>query len=461
MARPAVLTVADTIARSFLLSVETRGDRPAIREKKFGIWQPTSWRQWLQISKEIAYGLHAVGFAPGDVASIIANAVPEWVFADMGILCAGGVSSGIYPTDSATQVEYLVNDSRTTVIFAEDEEQLDKILSCRARCPSLRKIIVFDMEGLSGFNDPMVLSLAEFMALGRNHIQGREPLWDEMIASRGADDLAILVYTSGTTGPPKGAMHSNRGVTHQMRHANDLFPSTDSEERLVFLPLCHVAERIGGYYISLALGSVMNFAESPETVPDNLREVQPTAFLAVPRIWEKFYSGVTIALKDATPFQNWMYRHALGIGYRMTDCKLEGETPSLSLRLANQAAYWLVFRNIRRMLGLDRCRLAFTGAAPIAPGIDPLVSRARPRHARGLWPDRKLRRRHHHAAGSHQARLGRQGCTLGRGCDLAGRRNPDQGRLPVHGLPQPAGKDRRDHRRQGMAAHRRCRLDRQ
>ena len=156
MARPAVLTVADTIAKSFLLAVETRGDRPAIREKKFGIWQPTSWRQWLQISKEIAYGLHAIGFRPGDVASIIANAVPEWVFADMGILCAGGVSSGIYPTDSAAQVEYLVNDSATRVIFAEDEEQLDKILSCRARCPTLQKIVVFDMEGLSGFTDPMV-----------------------------------------------------------------------------------------------------------------------------------------------------------------------------------------------------------------------------------------------------------------------------------------------------------------
>src|SRR6202047_3556868 len=217
MARPAVLTVADTIARSFLLAVETRGDRPAIREKKFGIWQPTSWRQWLQISREMAYGLHAVGFRPGDVASIIANAVPEWVFADMGILCAGGVSSGIYPTDSAAQVEYLVNDSRTKVIFAEDEEQLDKILSCRGRCPTLQKIVVFDMEGLSGFFEPMVLSLAEFTALGRNHIAGNEALWDEMIESRKADDLAILVYTSGTTGPPKGAMHSNRGATEPTR----------------------------------------------------------------------------------------------------------------------------------------------------------------------------------------------------------------------------------------------------
>src|SRR3989337_1210343 len=140
MASPAVLAGADTIAKSFLLAVETRGDKPAIREKKFGIWQPTSYRQWHRISKEIAYGLHAIGFRPGDVASIIANAVPEWVFADMGILCAGGVSSGIYPTDSSVQVEYLINDSSTKVTFAEDEEQLDKILSGRARCPTLPKI---------------------------------------------------------------------------------------------------------------------------------------------------------------------------------------------------------------------------------------------------------------------------------------------------------------------------------
>src|ERR1700712_614500 len=182
MAGPAVLTVADTIAKSFMLGVETRGDKPAIREKKFGIWQPTSWRQWLQISKDIAYGLHAIGFKPGDVASIVANAVPEWVYADMGILCAGGVSSGIYPTDSSVQVEYLVNDSATRVIFAEDEEQLDKILSCRARCPTLQKIVVFDMEGLSGFSDPMVMLLGEFRALGANLIQDHETLWAEMTA---------------------------------------------------------------------------------------------------------------------------------------------------------------------------------------------------------------------------------------------------------------------------------------
>jgi long-chain acyl-CoA synthetase len=369
MAKPATITVADTIAKSFLLAVETRGDRPAIREKKFGIWQSASWREWLRRSKEIAYALDDVGFGPGDVASIMANATPEWVYADMGVLCAGGVSSGIYPTDAPNQVAYLINDSRTRVIFVEDEEQLDKVLVCRDRCPTLERIVVFDMEGLSGFSDPMVMSLDEFMALGRNAMMGREPLWEEMIANRGPDDLAILVYTSGTTGPPKGAMHSNRSVTHQMRHADHLLRPQDDEERLVFLPLCHVAERIGGYYLSIAIGSVMNFAESPETVPDNLREVQPTAFLAVPRIWEKFYSAITIALKDATPLQQAMYRWALGIGQRLTECRLEGRDPPLSLRLLGRAAYWLVFRNIRRMLGLDRVRIAFTGAAPIAPDL--------------------------------------------------------------------------------------------
>ncbi len=255
------------------------------------------------------------------------------------------------------------------MIFAEDEEQLDKVLACRARCPTLQKIIVFDMEGLSGFFDDMVMSLDEFRALGRNHMVGREALWQEMIDSRSAGDLADPRLHLRHHRPAQG-----RDARQPQRDASDaarqrLLPGAEDEDRLIFLPLCHVAERIGGYYISVALGSVMNFAESPETVPDNLREVQPTVFFAVPRIWEKFYSAITIALKDATPLQQWVYRRAIEVGYRMVDCRIEGRTPPLSLRIANGIAYRLAFRNIRRMIGLDRCRIAFTGAAPIAPEL--------------------------------------------------------------------------------------------
>jgi long-chain acyl-CoA synthetase len=363
------LTVGETLPKSFLAAVAERGDRPAIREKRFGIWKSVSWNEWLQTTKELSYALNAIGFGPGDVASILSNTVVEWLYADMGVLCAGGVSSGIYPTDSVKQVEYLVNDSRTKVIFVEDDEQLDKVLECRERCPTLQTIVVFDVEGLAAFSDPMVVSLDAFLTSGRQHMVGRDDLWDQMVASRGPNDLAILVYTSGTTGPPKGAMHTHRSVCFQIAHADALFPTIENDERLLFLPLCHVAERVGGYYYSLATGAVMNFAESPETVPDNIREVQPTAFLAVPRVWEKFYSAVMIALKDATPLEKWMYAKAIAVGYELADARLRGEEPSFAQKAKFQLAYWAALRNIRKALGIDRCKYIYTGAAPIAPEL--------------------------------------------------------------------------------------------
>ncbi|HML06562.1 MAG TPA: AMP-dependent synthetase/ligase [Xanthobacteraceae bacterium] len=369
MARPAVLTVAETVPKSFLLAVATRGGRPALREKVLGIWQTITWGDWLERAKEVAFALDGLGFRSGDIASVLSNTVPEWCYADMGILCAGGVSSGIYPTDSAKQVEYLINDSRTRVLFVEDDEQLDKALEVRGRCPTLERIVIFDMEGLTKFSDPMCVSFAAFLAEGRARMAGCEDRWEEMIASRGPDDLAILVYTSGTTGPPKGAMLSHRNIATQMRHAPDVLSYRDDEERVAFLPMCHVAERIVGCYYGIATGVIANYAESPETVLENVREVQPTLFGAVPRVWERLYSATMIALKDATALERWVYGLAIAAGYRIADARLARRAPTPFERIGFAAAYWLALRNIRIMIGVDRCRWLFTGAAPIAPDL--------------------------------------------------------------------------------------------
>jgi len=369
MANAAVLTVAETLPKSFVLAVAQRGERPALREKVLGIWQTVTWNEWLARAKEVAYALDGFGFRPGDVASVLANTIPEWCYADIGILCAGGVSSGIYPTDSAKQVAYLLNDSRTRVLFVEDDEQLDKALAARSHCPTLERIVIFDMEGLTKFADPMCLSFEEFLAEGRARMAGREHCWETMVDSRKPGDLAILVYTSGTTGPPKGAMLSHRNVTTQMRHASDAFSYCEGDERVAFLPMCHVAERIAGCYYGIATGAVANYAESPETVLENLREVQPTMLGAVPRVWERLYSAIMIALKDGTALERQAYRIAIAAGYRIADARLAGRTPRPFERIGFAAAYWLVLRNIRIMMGIDRCRWLFTGAAPIAPDL--------------------------------------------------------------------------------------------
>ena len=190
LAMTAAEAAADTMPKMFAHCVAAHGPLVALRQKQLGVWHGITWDEFGGFAREVGMGLVALGFAPGECASVLSNTNREWLYADMGILCSGGVSSGIYPTDSAVQVEYLINDSRTRVVFAEDEEQLDKLLSCRSRCPTLEKIVVFDMEGLAGFSDSMVLSLAEFMALGQNHRQGREALWDEIVGSRRTDEPA-------------------------------------------------------------------------------------------------------------------------------------------------------------------------------------------------------------------------------------------------------------------------------
>jgi len=364
-----IVLPGDTVPALFWNGVERRGDQVWLRHKQLGIWRSWSWRQTGEAVREIAGGLMRLGFAPHDTASILSNTVLEWVLCDLAVLSCGGVTNGIYPTDASSQVLYLCEDSGTGILFVEDDEQLDKALEVRAQLPRLKKIVVFDMEGLRDLRDPGVISLDELRRLGREQAAAHPDALADRVRQVRPSDLAILVYTSGTTGKPKGAMHSHHGLVTAIRGHNDLLAQDERDERMCFLPLCHIAERVGGEYHALYTGAVLNFVEHPETVPENVREIAPTVFTAVPRVWEKFYSAVTIVLKEASPLQQAAYAWAIRVGGAIADRVLAGAPVGPWLKLQFRLADALVLANVRKMIGIDRARFLVTGAAPISPEL--------------------------------------------------------------------------------------------
>jgi long-chain acyl-CoA synthetase len=368
-AREDIVVPGETMASMFWNAATQRAALVFMRQKEYGVWREWTWAQTAQAVREIGDGLLSLGLQPGECASILSNTVIEWVLTDLAVLSCGGVCNGIYPTDAASQVHYLCDDSRTVYLFVEDDEQLDKALEVRARLPLLRKIIVFDAEGLRDFNDPQVIDLQQLRERGRLHAQAHPRQLDERAAACKPEDLAILVYTSGTTGRPKGAMHSHGGLVYAVRGYNQILVQGPDDERMCFLPLCHIAERVGGEYSALYTGAVLNFVENPETVPENVREIAPTVFTAVPRVWEKFYSGVAISLRESSRMQQAVYAWGLGVGMRIAQRVLAGEAVSAPLKVQFHIARWLALNNVRKLIGIHRARFCVTGAAPISPDL--------------------------------------------------------------------------------------------
>jgi long-chain acyl-CoA synthetase len=367
--REGIVVPGETMAALFWNAAALRAGRVFMRQKQLGLWREWTWDQTARAVREIGHGLLALGFDAGDCASIASNTVVEWVLADLAVLSCGGVSNGIYPTDAAAQVQYLCEDSRTRVLFVEDEEQLDKVLAVRSQLPLLSKIIVFDPKGLRDFVDADVIDLAALCELGRRHAQAHPGAIEARVAACRPEDLAILVYTSGTTGKPKGAMHSHAGLVYTARGYNLVIAQDESDERMCFLPLCHIAERMGGEYFAIYTGSKLNFVENPETVPENVREIAPTVFTAVPRIWEKFYSGVAIALRESSRLQQAVYAWGIGVGGRIAERVLAGAPVGAALKLQFMLARWLALDNVRKSIGIHRARFCVTGAAPISPDL--------------------------------------------------------------------------------------------
>ncbi len=339
----------------------------AHREKDLGIWQAYSWTDYLTHARHIGMGLRALGLKRGDVISILSEDNKEWMYCDMAAQCMGAISSGVYTTDSAAQLAYLVNDSQTKFLFVENEEQLDKFLEVDAQTPSLVKVIIFDPEGLHSFAHEKCLFLTDLYDLGRRHDD--EAVFNAEIDAVQAADVGVLIYTSGTTGQPKGVMLTQENIVAGMETSLYGLPFESRAEQLCFLPLCHILERIVSLYTPLVVSSTVNFAESPETVFDNLREVSPHGFVAVPRVWEKIYSRVLVMAQESTLLGRWAFAQAVKAGKARAACLLDGRAVPFGTALRFRIWDFLVLANLRRMLGMDRIRQGLTGAAPISPEL--------------------------------------------------------------------------------------------
>jgi len=358
-----------SVPAKFKAAVARWGDRVAMRKKEFGLWHDISWKDYDRNVSHVAYGLMSMGLQKGDCASIIGDNCPEWVYADLGIQCCGGATAGVYSTNAWQQVEYVVTNSDSKFLFVENEEQLDKWLHFRDRAPKLKKVIVWDTEGLRQFKDPMVTTFDHLLELGAKVEQENPDTLDQIIREIGPEDLSVLIYTSGTTGPPKGAMLTHRNCVWMGSAITSNNPMYDNDAIMSFLPLCHIFEQLFTILAHFDVGHIVNFIESLDTVTENMVEISPTVGHAVPRIWEKYYSAIMIRMADATWFKRLVFGWAINLGKKRASLMMEFKPIPAALGLQYKLAHFAVFRKLKERLGFDRIRVAYSGAAPIAPEI--------------------------------------------------------------------------------------------
>jgi long-chain acyl-CoA synthetase len=356
-----VVDIAANIPAMVFAQVDAHGPETILRKKDRGIWRAMSWADLGKATRQVAMALKASGFHRREVACVLADTSPAWVMSDLGILSAGGISAGLYTTESAEQLQVLLNDCRARIIFVGNEEHLDKILQIRGNCPALERIVIYDFKGLRDFNDPMCESFQAFMARGETYDAGHPGEWAMSLAQLNGEDGAALLYTSGSTGAPKGVLLSHRSLVTQVASTATLLGQTSGDERLAFLPMSHFMERILGIYQALYSGTVSNYVESADSVPENLREVMPTVLSAPPRLWEQFYSRVLTAVAEAT----WLQRALFNWAFRAGEKRASSGSGGLSAALGS----WLVLRPVRRRLGIDRLRLGCIGGAPVSPAL--------------------------------------------------------------------------------------------
>jgi long-chain acyl-CoA synthetase len=359
----------DTFPKLLVRNARTIGRRVAMREKEFGIWQSFTWSEYHDHVRDFSLGLVALGVGKGDQVAIIGDNRPEWVWSEVAAQAAGASSVGLYQDSNVTEVAYVIDHCDASVVVAEDQEQVDKILDMLEKLPKVRHVVYTDPRGLRKYQHPALLSFEAVEEKGRALAKERPGLFEENVRRGTADDVAIVCYTSGTTGNPKGAMLSFRNLLSMALALDQVDEKRGDDEFVSFLPLAWIGEQMMSLSASLAKGFTVNFPEEPETVSENIREIGPDVMFAPPRVWESMVSTVQVKIMDTTPFKRFMFERCMPIGKRVADLRFEKKPVPAGLGAARWLADVLLFRALRDRLGMSNLRSASTGGAALGPDV--------------------------------------------------------------------------------------------
>ncbi|SDL51446.1 long-chain acyl-CoA synthetase [Maridesulfovibrio ferrireducens] len=352
-----------TLPALLIKNARERGDRTAMREKHHGIWQPFTYKEYLTITSEFAGGLKKLGIGKGDAIVIIGDNRPEWLWAQLAVQGIGGYSVGLYQDAPADEIGYVFTLSEAKLVVAEDQEQVDKIMSIRDELPQLKHIIYHDPKGLVGYKEEGLMSFDEICDMGRDTASDFEK-WSKETSP---EDIAIIATTSGSTGRPKLAMMSHINLLSMAYNLGISDPKNESDEFVSFLPLAWMGEQMMAVASALLFGFCVNFPEEPDTIQENIREIGPHLIFSPPRVWENMAAKVRVRIMETTPFKRWIFNTLMPIGIKYAEKNLHGEKPSGALALGYKLAEIGLFRAMRDRLGFSRIRSASTGGAPLGP----------------------------------------------------------------------------------------------
>ena len=358
---------AETLPALMLENARVRPDRPAMREKHLGIWETYDWADYTQQVRDFALGLQAMGFRPGDKLCVVGDNRPRIYWAEMAAMSLGGVAVPVYQDAIAGELVYVLNDADVVAIVAEDQEQVDKVLSLRDQLPMLRILAYDDPRGMSGYDVDILVGIDEIQAKGAAEHRRDPAAFARGVEQVRPDDLALMVYTSGTTGRPKGVMLSHANIVLSGRKFVENEDVRESDDFLSYLPIAWVGEALYGLAASLLVGCACNCPEGPETLTADLRDLGPTGFVAAPRVWESMLSELLVKSNNATGLKRGVFDYFRQVALEANRIETDGRPLPALLRLKRAIGEILVYGPVRDQLGLRRARWCYTGGAPLGP----------------------------------------------------------------------------------------------